>query len=430
MFLPSALCQDRPMPDQSREFDVIIFGATGFVGELTAEYLANNAPLGTRIALAGRSESKLAETRKRLPESAERWPLIVADADSPSSLDAMVARTRVIATTVGPYLKYGEALVGAAASAGTDYIDLTGEVPFVRFSIDKFDDVARVSGARIVNACGFDSIPSDLGVYALYRKVTDDGAGELTATTNVVTKMRGSASGGTVDSMRVISDLARDPEQRKVLLNPQALSSGPGETVKAPRGSEASDTPIMKGSTVDPSLDGTLGPFFMASFNTRVVRRSNYLLDGAYGSGFKYGEAMAFGKNPLASRLAAMGAIGALGAFFGALSMKPTRRVLDRFLPKPGEGPDEESRNKGYFELQAFTRTTTGKRYRSITAASGDPGYKATAMMFGEAALALALDRDDLPERYGVLTPAAAMGDALIKRLRAAGMKVEASALD
>jgi short subunit dehydrogenase-like uncharacterized protein len=417
------------MPDQSREFDVIVFGATGFVGELTAEYLAKNAPLGTRIALAGRSESKLTETRKRLPETAQGWPLIVADADSPSSLDAMVARTRVIATTVGPYLKYGEALVGAAASTGTDYIDLTGEVPFVRFAIDKYDEVARVSGARIVPSCGFDSIPSDVGVYALYRKVTDDGAGELTETTNVVTRMRGGASGGTVDSMRVIAALARDPESRKVLVNPQALSSGPGAMPQAHRNSEPTDMPIISATAVDPSLAGTLGPFFMASYNTRIVRRTNFLLDGAYGKDFRYGEAMAFGKNRLLGRVAAGAMSGALGAFFAGLAFKPTRRVLDRFLPKPGEGPDEKARDKGYFELQAFTRTTTGKRYRSVTAASGDPGYKATAMMFGEAALALALDREDLPERYGVLTPVSAMGDALVARLRGAGMRIEAEAL-
>jgi short subunit dehydrogenase-like uncharacterized protein len=418
------------MPDQSREFDVIIFGATGFVGELTAEYLATNAPLGTRIALAGRSESKLAATRERLPAAAGRWPLIVADADSPSSLDSMVARTRVVATTVGPYLKYGEALVGAAASGGTDYLDLTGEVPFIRFAIDKYDDVARATGARIVPSCGFDSIPSDIGVYALHRKVAEDGAGELTETTNVVTKLRGGASGGTVDSMRVISGLARDPESRKVLLNPQALSSGPGSIPQAHRSSEPSDMLIMSASAVDPSLAGTLGPFFMASFNTRVVRRTNFLLDGAYGKDFRYAEAMSFGRNKVLGRVAAGAMSGALGAFFAGLAFKPTRRVLDRFLPKPGEGPDEKARDKGYFELQAFTRTTTGKRYRSVTAASGDPGYKATAMMFGEAALTLALDRQDLPERYGVLTPASAMGDALVARLRAAGMTIEAAALD
>jgi len=418
------------MADQSREFDVIVFGATGFVGELTAKYLAEHAPAGTRIALGGRSAGKLEETRKRLPATAADWPLVVADADSPASLDTMVARTRVIATTVGPYLKYGEALVGAAASAGTDYVDLTGEVPFIRFAIDKYDDVARATGARIVPGCGFDAIPSDVGTYALYRAVRDDGAGELTDTTHVVTKMRGGLSGGTIDSMRVISGLARDPEIRKVLMNPQALSSGPGAMPAAGRTSEPTDMPNLNASAVDPSLRGGLGPFLMASYNTRIVRRTNFLLDGAYGSGFRYGEAMLFGKNPLLARAAGGAAGGVLGAFFAGLAFKPTRRVLDRFLPKPGEGPSEKSRESGFFELQAFTRTTTGKRYRSRTAAQGDPGYKATAMMFGEAALTLALDREDLPERYGVLTPVSAMGDALVTRLQAAGMTIEAGPLD
>lgn len=418
------------MADQSREFDIIVFGATGFVGELTAKYLAEHAPAGTQIALGGRSAAKLEGTRKHLPAAAADWPLIVADADSPASLDAMVARTRVIATTVGPYLKYGEALIGAAASAGTDYIDLTGEVPFIRYAIDKYDDLARSTGARIVPGCGFDAIPSDVGVYSLYRKVRDDGAGELTDTTHVVTKMRGGLSGGTIDSMRVIAALARDPESRKVLTNPRALSSGPNSIPATGRTSEPTDMPNASASSIDPSLRGGLGPFIMASYNTRIVRRTNFLLDGTYGSSFRYAEAMLFGKNTVLARAAGGVASGALGFFFAGLAFKPTRWVLDRFLPKPGEGPSEKSRERGFFELQAFTRTTTGKRYRSVTAAQGDPGYKATAMMFGEAALTLALDRDKLPERSGLLTPVSAMGDALITRLQAAGMTIEAAALD
>lgn len=417
------------MTDSSREFDVVVFGASGFVGELTAAYLANHAPAGTRIALAGRSEAKLEATRSRLPVAAAAWPLIVADADSPASLDSMAARTRVVCTTVGPYLKYGEALLSAVANAGTDYVDLTGEVPFVRFAIDKYDELARQTGARIVNACGYDSIPSDLGVYALHRKVTEDGAGGLTDTTMVVAKMRGGVSGGTIDSMRVVADLARDKEARRVLVNSQALSSGPGEVVRTSRGTDPSDTPVGKAADVDPSLRGSIAPFFMASFNTRIVRRSNFLLDGAYGESFRYGEAMRVGKNPVASRIVAGGIAVGMGAFFGGMAMKPTRRVLDRFLPKPGEGPDEESRDRGYFTHQTFTTTTTGKRYVSTVSAQGDPGYKATAMMLGEAALALALDRDKLPDRHGVLTPASAMGDALIDRLRAAGMTIQAQAI-
>ena len=412
-----------------REFDVVVFGATGFVGELTARYLADHAPIGTTIALAGRSETKLAATRRNLPLRAHDWPLIVADAASPASLDAMVARTRVICTTVGPYLKYGEALVVAAATAGTDYVDLTGEVPFVRFSIDKVHDTAVSTGARIVHSCGFDSVPSDLGVWALYRKISDDAAGEMTDTTMIVKSFRGGVSGGTIDSMRVIADEAKDSTTRRLLLNPQSLSSGPGEVPRAGITSEPSDLNVVSAKKVDASLSGTLAPFFMASHNTRIVRRSNSLLDGAYGADFHYGEAMNVGSIPAVSTLVSgLVAVGT-GVALGAMSFTPTRKLLDKVLPEPGEGPDEKSRDSGHFTTQTFTTTTTGKRYRSQMRAKGDPGYKATAVMLGESALSLALERDKLPLHAGVLTPAIAMGDALIGRLRDAGFGIDAVAM-
>ena len=403
------------------EFDVVVFGATGFVGELTARYLAEHAPAGTKVALAGRTETKLAEVRRRLPAAASSWPLIVADASSPSSLDAMVARTRVVCTTVGPYLRYGESLVVAAATAGTDYVDLTGEVPFVHFSIDKAHETAQATGARIVHSCGFDSVPSDLGTYLLYRKVADDEAGTLTDTTMVVKSMRGGVSGGTIDSMRVIAEEAKDPQKRRLLLNPQALSGDPGDTPKVSMSSEPSDIAVVRARTVDPSLSGTLAPFFMSSYNTRVVRRSNTLLDNAYGPDFHYAEAMNVGGIPVLSALIAGSVSVGTGAFLGAMSFGPTRRLLDRVLPKPGSGPSEKTRDKGFFVTETYTRTSTGRRYLSQMKLSGDPGYKATAVMLGESALTLALDRGELPARTGVLTPAAAMGDALADRLRAAG---------
>ncbi|ALG85825.1 saccharopine dehydrogenase family protein [Gordonia phthalatica] len=413
----------------SRELDVVVYGATGFVGELTAQYLADHAPAGTRIGLGGRSETKLAAVRRRLGENARDWPLIVADSDSPASLDAMCARTQVVCTTVGPYLRYGENLVISAANAGTDYVDLTGEVPFVRYSVDKADELAAVSGARIVHSCGFDSVPSDLGAYLLHRAITEDGAGEMTDTTMVVTSLRGGVSGGTLDSVRVISELAKDSETRRLLLNPQALSGGSGETPRVGINSEPSDITPVDAKKVDPSLRGTLAPFFMSSYNTRVVRRSNYLLDGAYGDGFRYQETMSVGGVPgLSAALAGVVTVGT-GAFLGAMSFAPTRKVLDFVLPKPGTGPSEKSRETGNFVTQTFTTTTSGRRYRSQMRAHGDPGYKATAVMLGESALALALDRDDLPDRAGVLTPAVAMGDVLIDRLQAAGFVVEAHEL-
>ncbi|EGD55329.1 saccharopine dehydrogenase family protein [Gordonia neofelifaecis] len=413
----------------SREFDVVVFGATGFVGELTAQYLADHAPANTRIALAGRSETKLAAVRRRLGPKARDWPLIVADSESPASLDAMCARTQVVCTTVGPYLRYGENLVIAAATAGTDYVDLTGEVPFVRYSIDKADELAAASGARIVHSCGFDSVPSDLGAYLLHRAIAEDGAGEMTDTTMVVTSLRGGVSGGTVDSIRVIAELAKDAETRRLMMNPQALSGGSGDTPRAGLNSEPSDITPVDAKKVDPSLRGTLAPFFMSSYNTRVVRRSNYLLDGAYGDGFRYQETMSVGGVPgLSAALAGVVTVGT-GAFLGAMSFGPTRRVLDFVLPKPGSGPAEKTRETGNFVTQTFTTTTSGRRYRSQMRAHGDPGYKATAVMLGESALALALDRDRLPDRTGVLTPAVAMGDVLVDRLQTAGFVVEAHEL-
>ncbi len=413
----------------SREFDVVVYGATGFVGELTARYLAEQAPSGTRTALAGRNETKLAAVRRRLPERAAAWPLIIADSDSPASLDAMCARTQVVCTTVGPYLRYGENLVIAAATAGTDYVDLTGEVPFTRFTIDKADELAKGTGARIVNSCGFDSVPSDLGTYLLYRKVAEADAGTLGETTMVLHSFRGGASGGTVDSMRVIAGLATDPEMRRLLMNPRALSGGPNAVEHAGPKSEPSDIAPIDAKKVDPSLSGTLAPFFMASYNTRVVRRSDALLEGAYGPGFRYQEAMSVGELPVVSTLLAGAVAVGTGAGLAAMSFAPTRKLLDRVLPKPGEGPSERARETGHFTTRTYTTTSTGRRFRSQMRADGDPGYKATAVMLGESALALACDRDRLPDRAGALTPAVAMGDVLIDRLRLAGFVIEAHEL-
>ena len=417
----------------SREFDVIVYGATGFVGELTARYLAESAPDGTAVALAGRNEAKLAAVRRRLPQRAASWPLVIADSDSPASLDAMCGRTRVVVTTVGPYLKYGENLVVSAATAGTDYVDLTGEVPFVRFCIDKADETARASGARIVNSCGFDSVPSDLGTYLLHQQIVADGAGEMTDTTMILWNVRGGVSGGTIDSVRVIAEQAKDPETRRLILNPHALSGGAGEVPRADLSSEHSDIAPVDAKKVDPELSGTLAPFFMSSYNTRVVRRSDTLLTDAgdgYGPDFKYKETMAVTGVPFLSAAIAGAVSVGTGIALGAMSFAPTRKLLDRILPKPGEGPSERTREAGHFVTRTYTQTSTGRRYRSQMRADGDPGYKATAVMLGESALTLALDRDKLPDRAGVLTPAVAMGDALVDRLRETGIVLEVHELN
>src|SRR4051794_24280445 len=409
------------MSDQARDHDIVVYGASGLVGVLVAKYLAEHAPAGTRVALAGRSEAKLAQVKQRLQVD---WPILVADAADAPALQKIAVATKVVITTVGPYAKYGKALVQACAAAGTDYVDLTGEVLFARQSIDDNHELARTTGARIVHSCGFDSIPSDIGVHVLDQQVKADEAGELTDTTLVVTSMRGGVSGGTIDSMRHQLDVVKhDGKLRRVAASPYSLS--PDRAAEPDLGRQ-DDTATLSGPEIHPRLRGTLAPFFMASYNTRVVRRSNALRGWAYGRGFRYREAKSVGASPLSPLFAQATRLG-LGALMIGLSLPPTRYVLDRVLPKPGEGPDEKSRDNGHFTMDLFGTTTTGARYTARVRAKGDPGYAATAVMLGESALALVHDRDVLPpSEGGVLTPAPALGDALVARLRAAGMEISA----
>jgi short subunit dehydrogenase-like uncharacterized protein len=399
----------------ARDLDVVVFGATGFVGKLTAAYLAKHAPEGVSVGLAGRSPDKLERVRSELGAEAAEWPLVTADSSDPQSMKALAESCRVVATTVGPYLKYGMPLVEACAEAGTDYADLTGEPLFIREAIDRFHERAEQSGARIVHCCGFDSIPSDLGVFLLHQEV----GGELEDTTFVVRGVKGGASGGTIDSMKtIIDEVKADSSKRKLLLDPYSLS--PDRDAEPDLGRQLDAGPPVH----DDDLGEWLAPFVMGSINTRVVRRSNALQGWAYGRRFRYREKMAMGSG-LAGRAKATALVGGLGAFMGALSLPPTRYALDRFLPKPGEGPGDEARANGFFKIDIHTRTAAGERYVCRVAAKGDPGYAATAVMLGESALCLAQDRERLPDRAGVLTPATAMDGALVDRLRAAGQTFE-----
>jgi short subunit dehydrogenase-like uncharacterized protein len=413
----------------SREYDIVVYGATGFVGKLTADYLARSGG-DVRVALAGRSKERLLAVRETLGESAQSWPLLVADASSPSTLNAMAAQTQVVITTVGPYLKYGMPLVAACAAAGTDYADLTGEAVFVRNSIDLHHKQAIDTGARIVHACGFDSIPSDLSVYALHRKVSDDGAGELGDTDFVVRGFSGGVSGGTVGSMLELFDISsRDDQIRRQAADPYTLTSDRGAE---PDLGPQPDLRRRRGSDIAPELAGiwTAG-FPMAPYNTRIVRRSNALLDWAYGRQFRYVESMSVGSSPIAPAGSALvtgvgNAVFALGSRYFRLL---PRRLVERVVPKPGTGPSATQRERGYYKAETYTTTTTGSRYVVTFAQQGDPGYKATSVLLGESGLALALDRDKLSDLLGVLTPASAMGDALMARLPGAGVTLETARL-
>jgi short subunit dehydrogenase-like uncharacterized protein len=395
-----------------REHDVVLHGASGFVGRLTARHLAAHAG-NAKVALSGRSKDKLLTLRDELGVD---WPLVVTDASDDGAVAELAGSARVVATTVGPYVKHGLPLVRACAEAGTSYADLTGEVPFVRDSQKVAHDTAGRTGARIVHAAGFDSIPSDLGVLLLHEQAESDGEGTLEDTVLELVSVRGGISGGTIDSLRTqIDEMKSDKALRKVIADPYSLS--PDRAAEPSLGSERD---VML-PTRDPLLGRWVAPFAMGPYNTRIVRRSNALLGHAYGPKFRYREVMSVGRSPVAPVLA--GAVSAgLGGLAIGMALPPTRALMDRVLPKPGSGPSERVQQTGHFRIAIHTRTSTGAHYVATVAAQGDPGYAATAVMLGESALCLGLDPLESPG--GVLTPAVAMGDHLVDRLRARGFEL------
>ncbi|WP_314214940.1 saccharopine dehydrogenase NADP-binding domain-containing protein [Pseudarthrobacter equi] len=401
------------MDTSSRKHDLVLYGATGFVGRLIAAYIAEHAPAGVRVGLAGRSTSRLEAVRRQLPAAAHGWALIEADSADADSIAAMAATTRVLFTTVGPYAKHGLPVVEACARAGTHYADLAGEVSFIREAIDRYDDLAKMNGARIVHSCGYDSVPSDLAVLLLHQAAEADAAGGL-AEVQLVATAKAGISGGTLESMRGQLDAMRSNSAlRSLVADPYALSP---DRTREPRTPQPPDA-----GPVHRSDDGTwTAPFIMAPFNTRIVRRSNALQDWAYGRSLQYGEVMGVAPGPAGAVTARAMALG-LRSFMGAMAFPPSRKVLDRFLPAPGAGPSTGTQRAGWFHSQVTARTESGQRYQAIAAGPGDPGYAATAVMAGESALALALDGDRLPAAKGSLTPATALGNVLIQRLRAAG---------
>jgi short subunit dehydrogenase-like uncharacterized protein len=414
------------MPDPERDLDIVLFGATGFVGALTAAHLAEQAPEGARIALAGRSRSKLEATRAQIGGRALDHELLVVDAADAPGLRAVAARTAVLVSTVGPYAAYGKDVVRACAAVGTHYADLTGEVLFVRWSLDEVDARARETGAAIVHACGFDSIPSDLGVLVTAERAAADGSGGLGQTTLVVRSMKGGFSGGTIDSARQEAITTRaDASARRTVSDPYALSPRRSEEPSGggrPRaggvvGALRRFVPVER----DPATGRWTGPFVMARFNTRVVRLSNTLSDWSYGRELRYREVTDFGSSPVSPLLAGGMALG-LGGVVTGLAYGPTRALLDRVLPKPGEGPGPEERASGRFRMEIRATTTEGRRYRTKVGADYDPGYGGTAVMLGQSALSLAFDgAAGVPRRAGVCTPATAMGRVLVERLRGHG---------
>lgn len=398
-------------------YDLVVFGATSFVGQILTKYLAEyfaSQKEQLRWAIAGRSQQKLQQVKDTLGTVGEAVPILIADANSQTELDALCAQTRVVVSTVGPYAFYGEPLIQACVNNGTDYCDLTGETQWIKQMITKYEAQAQQSGARIVHCCGFDSVPSDMGVYYLQQRAQQQFNAPATQVSMRVKTLKGGASGGTVASLiNVVQEAAADPALRKDLLNPYILCP-------ADHGNTQRQI-YIKTAKFDPDFNAWIAPFVMAAVNERVVQRSNALSGNAYGNNFSYNEAILTGEG-LKGRLKALGVVSGLAAFMLAAVSKPVSQVMVGYLlPKPGEGPTPEQQLAGRFDLRFVGKIDAGQSLKIKVTGDRDPGYGSTGKMLGQAALSLAIDHAKDSEKPtpqgGFWTPATMFDDRFIQRL-------------
>jgi short subunit dehydrogenase-like uncharacterized protein len=399
----------------NREFSIVVWGASGFTGKLTAEYLLGRYGVSDHFswALGGRNQAKLEQVRKDIGQTtgvaSDALPIVVGDSDDEGFLADLSSRTSVVCSTVGPYAKYGGKLVAACAEAGTDYCDLTGEVQWMARMITAHHEAAARSGARIVFACGFDCIPSDLGAFFMDREMKKRHDVPCSRISFRVKGFSGAASGGTVASMLNMMDEIR--EDRSILstmsapyaLNPAGQQGGP-------------DSAEAVLASYDEDFEQWIAPFVMGAVNTKVVRRSNALLDYAYGRDFRYDEAVLSGRGPGGfAKATATGLGAALG--MGVMAIGPIRRFAAGRLPQPGDGPSLAWREAGFFNVALLGHhpTDASKNLRGSVQGDRDPGYGSTSKMLGESAVCLALD--EAGSGGGCLTPASAMGSTLLARL-------------
>jgi len=393
-----------------RRYDVVVWGASGFTGKLVTEYILRK--YGTdgdlRWAVAGRNPAKLDSLFSELGISANELPVIISDSFDSESIGGLARDTKVILSTVGPYAKYGSVLVEACVKHGTHYCDLAGEVQWMRKMIDQFQALAEVSGAKIVHSCGFDSIPSDIGVWFLQQEARKLNGEVCTEIKLLVKAMKGGASGGTFASMmNALEESRRDRDIARVLVDPYSLN--PAGERNGPDGGDQRGVVLHEDSGV------WTAPFVMGTVNTRIVRRTNALLHYPYGRDFKYSEATMAGGGP-SGWVKSAGMTAGLGAFMLVCSFGPGRSFLTRHvLPKPGEGPGKQQREAGFFNLLLVGKLSDGSLIRARVTGDRDPGYGSTSKMLSESAVCLA--NDDLPSKGGFWTPASAMGDALQRRL-------------
>jgi short subunit dehydrogenase-like uncharacterized protein len=406
-----------------RLYDVVLYGASGFVGKQTVQYFANPASgESVRWAIAGRNRQKLEDVRDQVGVKVD---VLVADSQDQQAIDAIVSQTRVLLTTAGPFARYANALVDACVRFKTHYVDITGETPWVRTLIDRYHAQAAADGTRIIPCCGFDSVPSDLGAYLVVRHLQRE-LGTPCKQVNAYFQAFGGLNGGTLASAFNLYDSQGAAQiNQPFLLNPSrsqaqidSLQDGKAERNRDPQ------TPSF-----DSDLNTWVGPFFMGAVNTRIVRRSCALYEEwqePYGPDFTYQEYLKFDE-PLAW-LKATGVTAGLALFAGILQQPQVRSLLQPILPQPGSGPSEQIMNEGWFSCELVGTDVEGHKVRGLIRGQGDPGNRATVKFVCESALSLALQTDELPggqARGGILTPATGLGDVLAERLRRAGMMID-----
>jgi short subunit dehydrogenase-like uncharacterized protein len=393
--------------NQSREFDVIIWGASGFTGRLVALYLFDK--YGTtgdlKWAMGGRNLTKLEKVRDEVAN--KNVPLVIADSNDKVSLLNMVKRTKVVCTTVGPYAKYGSNLVEACIESNIHYCDLAGEVQWMYKMINRHHEKAKINGSKIVHACGFDSIPSDMGVYFIQRESKDKRGIIAQKIKMRVAAISGGISGGTYSSLsRVLEEAQKDKKVYQILTNPYALNP-----INEQFGKDKSD---LKNIIFDKVSQSWIGPFIMSSINTKIVRRSNCLNSYAYGKNFRYDEATIFGKG-FFGRIRGIISVIAIGLIMSAKHGSLLKKGLDLLFPIPGEGPSKKKMKQGFYNLRFYITLEDGSDAFAKVIGDMDPGYGSSSKMLAESAVCLAIDK--LSNTSGVLTPSVAMGDALLKRL-------------
>lgn len=394
------------------DFDIVIFGATSFVGKIAVEYFLKQYGINKssiRWAIAARSSQKLTDLKNQLGDDATDLPVLVANSNDEHSLNALCEQTRLIISTVGPYALYGEPLVKACADSGTHYCDLTGETQWIAKMLEKYESAAKQSGAMIVNCCGFDSIPSDLGVFFLQHAAQERFGKACDKVEMGVKAAKGGFSGGTVASLvNVMKEAASDPALRKKLGNPYLL---------CPEDHPYSVRQRTDSRYYSEALNSWCAPFVMASINTRIVHRSNALLNNHYGENFLYSEYTMTGDGN-SGRARSLAMTGGMGGFMAILALPPTRWLAEKtILPKPGEGPSPEEQEDGFFNLLFAGTTDNGKVIKTKVTGDRDPGYGSTGKMLSEAAICILETAEKAEKQSGFWTPASLMGNNLIQRL-------------